>query len=251
MGKKFLIVVFLTSIIIFSMTSCLNKGKPEPKEKDIVEETQKEEFKSGIPELDTEEKCITAAQEEIEKNPMYEEVVFKNPFSSESISKVKGKQNLYECIIKFEAWNKEKEKQGHFVWVFIVEYKPDADECVIHSSKKEVENYKPEEKVLTEKNNGESLNLEINDIVKIKLESNPSTGYSWVMSDKVDSTVISVTNTEYIESEESEEKLGAGGYEIFTLKSISKGKTPVILNYERSWEQAKPEKIFKVTISVD
>jgi len=107
-------------------------------------------------------------------------------------------------------------------------------------------------KTLTEKNNGDSINLKINDNLEIKLESNPTTGYSWFLSDKVDSTIVSVTDPEFIEPKKDKELVGAGGYEIFTIKAISKGKTSIILNYERPWEEeVEPIETFEITISVD
>ena len=107
-------------------------------------------------------------------------------------------------------------------------------------------------KTLTEKNNGDSIKLKINDNVEIKLESNPTTGYSWFLSDKVDSTLVSVTDPVFIESKKDKELVGAGGYEIFTIKGISKGETSIILNYERPWEEeVEPIETFEITISVD
>ena len=108
------------------------------------------------------------------------------------------------------------------------------------------------EKILTEKNNGDSLNLKINDTVEIRLESNPTTGYSWILSDNVDNTVVSITSPEFIQSKEDKEIVGAGGYEIFTIKAISKGETSIILNYERPWEEeVEPLETFEITISID
>jgi len=107
-------------------------------------------------------------------------------------------------------------------------------------------------KTLTEKNNGDSINLKINDNVELKLESNPTTGYSWFLSDKVDSTIVSINDPVFIESKNDKKLVGAGGYEIFTIKAISKGKTSIILNYERPWEEeVEPIEIFEITISVD
>lgn len=107
-------------------------------------------------------------------------------------------------------------------------------------------------KTLTGKNNGDNLNLKINDEIEIKLESNPTTGYSWVLSKTVDDTIVSVTGPKFIESDKDEELVGVGGYETFTLKAISSGKTDIILNYEKSWEEgAEPIDTFKITISVE
>ena len=87
-------------------------------------------------------------------------------------------------------------------------------------------------KTLTEKNNGDSLNLKIND--------------------NVDESIVSVTSPEFMEYKKDKELVGAGGYEIFTIKAIAKGKTDIILNYERPWEEGvEPLEIFEITISID
>jgi len=109
-----------------------------------------------------------------------------------------------------------------------------------------------EGKTLTEKNNGDGINLKINDTIEIKLESNPTTGYSWFLSDKVDTAIVSVNEPVFIESEKDKELVGAGGYEIFTIKAIAEGKIDIILNYERPWEEGvEPIETFEITISVE
>ena len=107
-------------------------------------------------------------------------------------------------------------------------------------------------KTLTEKNNGDSINLKINDSLEVKLESNPTTGYRWFLNDNVDVTIVSVSDPVFIESENDKELVGAGGYEIFIIKAISKGKTSIILNYKRPWEEeVEPIETFEITISVE
>ncbi len=45
---------------------------------------------------------------------------------------------------------------------------------------------------LTEKNNGGSIDMEVNDLVNIELESNPTTGYGWFLSEETDGSIISL-----------------------------------------------------------
>lgn len=107
-------------------------------------------------------------------------------------------------------------------------------------------------KTLTEKNNGDSFNLKINDVINIKLKSNPTTGYRWVLSEEIDDSIISLIDSEFIQSKKDKELVGKGGYEIFSFKAISKGKTNIILNYERPWEEeVEPLETFEITASVD
>lgn len=105
---------------------------------------------------------------------------------------------------------------------------------------------------LTEKNNGDSINLKVEDTVVIRLESNPTTGYSWILDEKTDTSIVSVVDSEYVQSGEDEELVGAGGHEIFTFKALTGGNTVIILNYERPWEEdEEPLETFEINISVN
>jgi len=91
--------------------------------------------------------------------------------------------------------------------------------------------------VFKEEQNGESVNLKPGDSLKIKLESNQTTGYSWQLSDKTDDKIISLVSSIYETSSEDKNIVGAGGYETFILKAVSSGQTDLIFNYERPWEE--------------
>ncbi len=105
---------------------------------------------------------------------------------------------------------------------------------------------------LTDKNNGDSISLRIDEEVVIKLESNPTTGYGWILNEKTDTSIVSMVGSEYVQSEEDEELVGAGGHEIFTFKALASGDTAIILNYERPWEEEEePLETFEINISVE
>jgi len=107
-------------------------------------------------------------------------------------------------------------------------------------------------KTLTEKNNGDNVVLHVNDTLEIKLESNPTTGYSWFLSGDVDSSIASVTGPGFIEAKKDGDVVGAGGHEVFTIKATGKGQTSIKLNYERPWEEEEePIETFEVTITVN
>ena len=106
-------------------------------------------------------------------------------------------------------------------------------------------------KIYTESNNGDNLNLKINDVITIRLESNATTGYKWNLSEENNSGIISLIYSDYIEKENKDDLVGVGGFETFTFKVVSGGSTTLILTYNRSWEKdVQPEKIFKLNISV-
>ena len=103
----------------------------------------------------------------------------------------------------------------------------------------------------TESNNGDNLNLKINDVIKIRLESNITTGFRWNLSSKTDTNIVSLVSSDYKQAS-ADKKLGAGGYETFAFKATSKGSTTIILTYDKSWEEGvEPLKTFEINIVVE
>ena len=105
---------------------------------------------------------------------------------------------------------------------------------------------------LTEKNSGDTLNLNIGDIIYLKLDSNITTGYSWELSEKTDSDIISLESSIYETEQQDEKIVGAGGSVTFSFKAISIGQTDLILEYLRPWEEdIEPMDIFILKIIVE
>ncbi|MBA7479929.1 hypothetical protein ES707_15370 [subsurface metagenome] len=105
---------------------------------------------------------------------------------------------------------------------------------------------------LTFDDKGKSFELEKGDRINIKLESNPTTGYEWVLGGETDTSVVFLFDSKFVQTEKEEELVGAGGYEIFTFKAENSGQTEIILTYKRSWEEEelKEEFLFKINITV-
>ncbi len=105
---------------------------------------------------------------------------------------------------------------------------------------------------LTFDDKGKSFELEKGDRINIKLESNPTTGYEWILGEETDTSVVSLFDSKFVQTEKEEELVGVGGYEIFTFKAENSGQTEIILTYKRSWEEEelKEEFLFKINITV-
>ena len=107
-------------------------------------------------------------------------------------------------------------------------------------------------KTLTENNNGQSLSLKANETVKIKLESNITTGFRWNVSNETVTNIVSLISSDYKQANTDKKLVGAGGYETFTFKTNSKGNTTIILTYNKSWEEGvEPLKTFKINVTVE
>ena len=104
----------------------------------------------------------------------------------------------------------------------------------------------------TESNNGDNLNLKINDVIKIRLESNITTGFKWNLSNETDTGIVSLISSDYKQASTDKELVGAGGYETFTFKAKSKGNTTIVITYNKPWEEGvAPLKTFKINIVVE
>lgn len=72
--------------------------------------------------------------------------------------------------------------------------------------------------------------------VSFALKSNPSTGYSWQVSQ---SEELFKVESVYEQAESAGNLAGAGGVETFTLTPLKPGKTELTLTYVRPWEDGE------------
>ena len=88
----------------------------------------------------------------------------------------------------------------------------------------------------------------------LRLQSNPGgTGYRWYLRE-IDTSVISLKNTQHSFQANAEGKMGGGGYEIwqFTLNKEARPlplMTQITLVYARGWEKVS-EKTTRVVLSI-
>lgn len=85
------------------------------------------------------------------------------------------------------------------------------------------------------------------DIV-ISLDSNPTTGYSWVPA--YDQGDLVLVDQEYQPGENAQNGLlGAGGTQNFRFKAQRSGQVVITMSYQRSWETtALEQKVFNVVV---
>lgn len=94
----------------------------------------------------------------------------------------------------------------------------------------------PRQQVITEANNGTNITLENEDTFYLRLQENPTTGYSWELNL---SEGLSLVSDKYYppKSGEGEQTIvGAGGVHIWEIKADSEGFQQVAAVYRRTWE---------------
>ncbi len=107
-------------------------------------------------------------------------------------------------------------------------------------------------KTITEADNGNTIHIKEGQTFIIKLNENPSTGYSWelslskglgLLSDKYNSPESSKKGGKFV--------IGAAGYHSWEIKAVAKGSQQVNGIYKRSWEpETDEEKTFKLNVVV-
>ena len=103
----------------------------------------------------------------------------------------------------------------------------------------------------TEKDSGSRLELHRDDVLTVRLECIPGTGYSWRIS-KNDAAVMKPPDKAEYERPDTKKALGAVEYGIFRFKALAKGTNVLELQYRRTWEKDKePLKTFRITVRID
>jgi inhibitor of cysteine peptidase len=104
---------------------------------------------------------------------------------------------------------------------------------------------------VTEKDNGSQFELNKGDLLTLRLESNPSTGYSWQIAGN-DEKLMELVGKPTSEAPEGKLIVGGIEYRIYRFKAITRGINVLELQYKRIWEKEKESlKTFRITVKID
>ncbi len=105
---------------------------------------------------------------------------------------------------------------------------------------------------MTRDDNGKTLKVKVGDVIRVKLKSNRTTGYSWALTGKTDAKVLKSGEVEYKVDEHPAGMVGVGGSDFCTFTALAPGKTEIALGYARPWEKDKESaQAFKLTVEVE
>ncbi|MEX0973913.1 MAG: protease inhibitor I42 family protein [Bacillota bacterium] len=79
---------------------------------------------------------------------------------------------------------------------------------------------------------GASIEVKLNGVFTVVLESNPSTGYAWVP--KTEGQPFELVSEEYRAGLDA---IGAAGVQVFKVKALQAGSFKLRFDYARSWEE--------------
>lgn len=86
---------------------------------------------------------------------------------------------------------------------------------------------------LTDPKSGTDVTLRPGGKLRLRLDSNPTTGYNWVVKG-LDEAVLAVESKSYEADPVPEGVVGSGGTQIFVFEALARGKTTLELHYQRS-----------------
>jgi len=101
------------------------------------------------------------------------------------------------------------------------------------------------ETILTDQDNGRSIEAPVGTNLIVRLEESPTTGYGWI--NKTDDDVLHLNNTEF--SFASPDIVGGAGVRTFGFMVNKLGKSTLLLKRVRQWEgESSATEVFSVTI---
>jgi predicted secreted protein len=100
---------------------------------------------------------------------------------------------------------------------------------------------------IDESYNSKEYSLPIGQTFTLVLNSNPTTGYEWILS-SWDKYIIALDSSDFRSSNVN--MVGSGGQQYFKFKALQPGSTELNLNYARPWESVQPQQQYCLKIVV-
>ena len=101
---------------------------------------------------------------------------------------------------------------------------------------------------IADQDDGKDIDLPARDTLVVRLESNPSTGYSWAI--KGDPSPLKLVKSSTKKTGQNGHAVGAPVTQEFRLTAVSAGIASLSLEYRRPWEHnVAPAKTFQVRVN--
>ena len=78
--------------------------------------------------------------------------------------------------------------------------------------------------------------VRVGDTFALEFPSNPSTGFQWQLAEPLDGVLLKKVSQDFQTNSNSQNKLGAGGTQIWTFKALKTGEAYIEMGYLRPWE---------------
>ncbi len=102
--------------------------------------------------------------------------------------------------------------------------------------------------VLEDKDDGRAIELKMDQSIVLRLEGNPSTGFTWEVVGMDDSVIKLIGEVDF---EPDSDLIGAPGVLTFRFDPVEPGQTDLELVYRRPWEEGVPPlKTYSIRVTV-
>lgn len=102
---------------------------------------------------------------------------------------------------------------------------------------------------LDDRDGSATYDLRVGEVMDLSLESNPSTGFDWVVVE-IDPSIVRQAGDPTFLPGGDEDVVGAPGNTVFEFEAVGEGETTIVLHYVREWEDVEPEQVHEETITV-
>ncbi len=104
---------------------------------------------------------------------------------------------------------------------------------------------------IDEGQNGQQVAVKQDQTLAVKLESNPTTGYSWEVAECDAAVLQQQGESTYEQANKNQNLAGGGGWQTFHFQPLKAGETRLKLIYRRPWEKGvEPIKTYEVDVKV-
>jgi len=105
--------------------------------------------------------------------------------------------------------------------------------------------------ILTLKEAGETIEIGLDSRIEVRLDSNPTTGYSWAFEQDPLSLLDTVMEPSFTRGAAEDGAVGVGGMETFVFSASRRGETKLRFEYRRPWTEGKlPSNVVTYKIKV-
>ncbi len=102
---------------------------------------------------------------------------------------------------------------------------------------------------VTDADNGKSIEVAKGGTLLVRLTSNPTTGYEWVVTGNP--ATLELLKSDFARDPEAKNMVGAGGTQTLQFAATAAGSAALKLEYRRPWEKdVAAAKTFRVTVVV-
>ena len=151
-----------------------------------------------------------------------------------------------EIVLEYaRPWEKDKEPAQTFKVSVVV----DAAAAPAQAETKATAEAK--EFTLGDKDSGKTLEVHVGDAVKLVLETNPTTGFSWNKIENVDKSILKLEKNDYKQNANPGRLVGVGGNTTIVYRALKAGTAKIDLIYMQPWEpDSKFNTEYSVTVKV-